>query len=223
MILRSTVIDHLEQEHGRENVGVAYIYCVHNSPNQTARNFLGSLLKQLAMRSTPISNDLKACYKHHTRYGSQPPLKETAKLLHSQVEKFDQAFIVIDALDECPESDQTRKTLIAEVRGLLPKVRLMVTSRDVPSIENTFKHDTRLEIRAQDQDIRDFIDFQVEHCDELLDLLEGYDDVKSSITPKILEKTNGMSVSQPVAIDFKLTPQQVLDCIFAHGLASHGR
>ena len=190
------VIDHLEQLHRREDTGVAYIYCVHNSPNQTPSNFLGSLLQQLAMQSVVLLDDIKSCHKHHARYGTRPSLSEISRLLRSQVDKFDNVFIVIDALDECPELDQTRQAFLAEVRGLLPNIRLMATSRNIPSIENIFKHDTRLEIHAQDQDVRKFIESQMEHRDDLVDLLEGHDDVRSSITSKVLKKTNGMLVSQ---------------------------
>ena len=157
------------------------------------------------MQSLAMLDDLKSCYKHYAPCGTRPLLKEIAKLLRLQVEKFDEVFIVIDALDECPELDQTRKELLTEVRGLLPKVRLMVTSRNIPSIENMFKHDKRLEIRAQDQDIRKFIESQIERREELLDLLEGHDDVRCSIISRIIERANGMLVKQDVHVDFKLT------------------
>ena len=157
------------------------------------------------MQRVVFLDDIKSCHKHHARYGTRPSLNETARLLRLQVDTFDRVFIVIDALDECPELDQTRQAFLVEVRGLLPNIRLMVTSRNIPSIENIFKHDTRLEIRAQDQDVRKFIESQMEHRDDLVDLLEGHDDVRSSITSRVLEKTNGMSVSQEVFIASKLT------------------
>lgn len=219
MLSRSTVIDHLEQEHRQENTGIAYVYCVHNGANQTASNFLGSSLRQLAMQSVAMLEGIKSCYKHHARYGTRPSLNEVARLLRSQVEKFDAVFIIIDALDECPERDQTRKSFLAEVRALLPKVSLMVTSRNMPSIENMFKHDMRLEIRAQDRDIRRFIKSQMEQRDELVDLLEGHNDVRSSITEMVLEKTNGMSVTQLIFIAPKLTGRKVFDCSVAHGFS----
>ena len=192
MYSRSTVIDHLEQERRRENLGVAYVYCVHNGADQTASNFLGSSLRQFMMQSPATSEDIKICHKHHIRYGTRPSMDEIARLLRSQVEKFEKVFIVIDALDECPERDKTRKNFLAEIRSLLPKISLMVTSRNMPSIEMMFKHDTRLEIRAQDQDVEKFISSQMEQREELVDLLDGHNEVRSSIVATILEKTNGM-------------------------------
>ena len=166
---------------------------------------LGSLLQQLTRQSGAISEDIKLCHKNHARSGTHPSLNETAGLLGSQVEKFDSVYIVIDALDECPEQDQTRKSFVAEVCGLLPKVRLMVISRDIPSIENMFKQATRLEIRAYDEDVKNFIESQMEQRDELVDLLEGQDDVRSRIVSTVMEKTNGMLVDSKIAIISKLT------------------
>lgn len=200
-ILASTVIDHLKQSYRQEETGIAYIYCVHNGAHQTPINFLGSLLQQLALESVAILEDIKSCHKHHARYGTRPTLDEISRLLRSQVEKFDQVFIVIDALDECPERDQTRKLLLVGVRSLLPKVRIMVTSRDIPSIENMLKYDTRLEIRAREHDLRNFIKSQMEHRDGLADLLEDHDDVQSSITATLLEKTNGMFLLAALHMD----------------------
>ena len=186
------VIDHLERSYRSEKIGVAYVYCVHNGANQTASNFLGSLLRQLAYQSIAILEDVKSCYKHHTHYKTRPSSNDIAKLLRLQVEKFDEVFIFIDALDECPEVGQVRRHLLAEVRGLLPKIRLMVTSRPLPSIKSMFKDDNHLEIRAQEQDVRDFIELQMDQQLELASLLEGHDDVRSIITATVLDRTNGM-------------------------------
>lgn len=191
-VIRSTVIDHLEQNYRRDKIGVAYVYCVHNGANQTASDFLGSLLQQFAKQSVAILHEIKSCQLHHTRNETRPFLNEIARLLRLQVEEFEEVFIVIDALDECPEVDQTRRHLLAETRGLLPKVRLMVTSRHLLSIESMFKDDIRLEIRAQEQDVRTFIESQMDQRFELVDLLEGHDDVRSSITATVLDRTNGM-------------------------------
>lgn len=223
MLLRSIVVDYLEQEHRREKTGVAYVFCMHNGANQTASNYLGSSLRQLARQNAAILEDIKSCHRHHTRYETRPSLNEFATLLRLQVEKFDEVFIVIDALDECPEHDQVRKSFLAELRALLPKVSLMVTSRDVPSIENMFKHDIRLEIRARDQDIRGFIKSQMEQRDGLVELLEGHSDVQSTIIATVLEKTNGMLVSHQVSIASKLTKRKVPDCSVAHGFSCQRR
>ena len=95
-------------------------------------------------------DDAKSCQNYDSRGGTRSSLKETAKLLQSQVEKFDKMFIVIDTPDEYAEVDQTQKIFFAKVLGLRPKVKLVITSRNTPSIQSIFKHVTYLKIRAQD-------------------------------------------------------------------------
>ena len=191
---RSTAIDYLEREHRRAQVGVAYVYCLYNDAHQTAASLLGSLLQQLARQNDAIRDDIKSCHKHHTDWGTRPTLYEISRLLCLQVQNFDEVFIIIDALDECPEAGQVRRDFLMEVRRLLPDIRLMVTSRHLASIESTFKQDTRLEIRAHDQDVRKFIEAQVERT-ELVHVLEGHDNMRSLIGDMVLKKTNGMSVN----------------------------
>ncbi len=193
--IRSTAIDYLEREHRRAQVGIAYVYCLYNGAHQTAVNLLGSLLQQLALQNDALKDDIMSCHTHHTRFGTRPTLFEISRLLGMQVQIFDEVFIIIDALDECSEAGQVRRDFLTEVRRLLPEIRLMVTSRHLASIESNFKQDTRLEIRAHDQDVRKFIEAQVEQRIELVEVLLGHDDVKALIVATVLEKTNGMSVN----------------------------
>ena len=188
---RSIAIDHLKREHQNARVGVVYVYCVYNGIHQTAVNLLGSLLRQLAVQNTAMLDDVKSCHKHHITYGTRPSLDEISRLLHSQVQKFDTVFIVID---ECPEAGQVRKHFMAEVRSLLPDIQLMVTSRHLASIASTFKQDARVDVCAREEDVRTFIELQMAIRTELRDILDGHDDVRSIIVATLLEQTHGMSV-----------------------------
>ena len=141
-----------------------------------------------------LLKEIKSCYERCTREKVLPTVEEIAKLLCLQVEKFDKVFIVLDALDECPEINKTREKLLSRIRGLLPVANLIVTSRRLPSIESTFKNDLRLEICAQEQDVQKFIESQMDQEPKLAALLEGHDAVRCSITTTIMAKVNGMYV-----------------------------
>ena len=188
---------------------------MYNDAYQTLVSLLGSLLQQFAKQSTALLEEVKLCYEHCTNDKIAPTVEEIAGLLHLQVEKFDKVFIVLDALDECPEVDKTREKVLARVRGLLPKARLMVTSRPLSSIEGRFKNDIRLEIRAQEQDLQKFIESQMDQ-DNLSALLEGHDDVRSSIVTTIMGKVNGMYVGHRSSFASKLTKVKVPHCSAAH-------
>lgn len=100
-------------------------------------------------------------HEHHSRRGTRPSLEEISTTLKSIVRDYSRVYLVVDALDECPAEDGTRSKLLAEIRGLQKEkgidLRLMVTSRFIPDIEDKFKEVLRLEVRASDKDIEKFV------------------------------------------------------------------
>lgn len=200
--VRSTAIDYLEQEFRQTQTGIAYVYCLYDERQQTATNLLGSLLQQLANQNDAVKDDIIKCHSENTRDRTRPTLRQISDLLGRQVKNFDKVFIIIDALDECPEAGKVRLDFLTEIRRLQPEIRLMVTSQHIPSIECDFKQAMRLEICADDQDVRKFIEAKIEQRGPggLSDVLMDYDAVKLKslkdlIVTTVLEKTNGMSVN----------------------------
>ncbi|KAL8811285.1 MAG: hypothetical protein Q9200_001920 [Gallowayella weberi] len=197
----SMVIGHLEEKHKSQNVAIAYVYCVHNAEHQSASNFLGNLLGQLALQSPTFPEDIKSCHKQHSRNGTRPALSDLSRLLASQVQLFDKVFVLVDALDECPDHDGTRASFLSNVYELPASTKLMVTSRDLPSIASLFKDDLRLDIRAREEDVKLFIESQMEQRRELNDLLENRDDIRSIIAKTIVDLSNGMFLIAVLHID----------------------
>lgn len=75
-----------------------------------------------------------------------------------------EAFIVIDALDECANS-RTRLKLLKEVTALQAQqetVRFLTTSRFIPDIVAEFDGKPALEIRADDGDVRSYLEHHLE-------------------------------------------------------------
>jgi len=71
------------------------------------------------------------------------------KLLQSDViQQFDKVFIVIDVLDECPETN--RESFVIEIQRLTPIVNLLVTSRNISGIESYFEKADRINIMAHE-------------------------------------------------------------------------
>ncbi|KAL8820153.1 MAG: hypothetical protein Q9223_001570 [Gallowayella weberi] len=197
----SMVIGHLEEKHKSQNVAIAYVYCVHNAEHQSASNFLGNLLGQLALQSPTFPEDIKSCHKQHSRNGTRPALSDLSRLLASQVQLFDKVFVLVDALDECPDHDGTRASFLSNVYELPASTKLMVTSRDLPSIASLFKDDLRLDIRAREEDVKLFIESQMEQRRELNDLLENRDDIRSIIAKTIVDLSNGICATRPLKLN----------------------
>ena len=191
-ILSSVVIDHLQRTRKHGTVGIAYVYCIYNDPDQTVDCFLGSLLQQLAQQLPATLDTVKREYKKHVRSRTTLPTSEILRLLQSQTTVYDRVYIVVDALDECPENDQTRKKLLDSLRVLGPKVHLLVTSRDIASTGRDFRNDVRMDIRANDKDVRSFIKAYIAQHYQLLELLEYDESLRNDVVELVLEKAKGM-------------------------------
>lgn len=68
----------------------------------------------------------------------------------------------------------------------------MVTSRDIASTERNFREDVRMDIQAHDEDLRSFIKAYIVQDDQLLDLLQGDNDLLNDTVNSVLQKANGM-------------------------------
>jgi len=125
---------------------------------------------------------------------TRPTLSEYADLLQSEVRRFSKVFIVIDALDECSESNGTRDNFLAEIRKLQPTIHLLVTSRHIEIIERAFKNAARLEIRASDEDVRKYLEGRIASEPQLVRHVEKDSTLQDTIINAIVEKAKGMYV-----------------------------
>jgi NACHT domain len=163
-VLASIVIQQLSSNMRDGNIGLAYVFCNYRSQlEQTPVNIFASFLRQLIPEGASAPGNLKSLYQSHIRKGTRPALDEVSKLLLSQMESYSQIFIVVDALDECPDGNGIRELMLAKLRLLQASkgVNLMVTSRPIPKIMEAFEYDPQLEIRASEADVRRYLDGQM--------------------------------------------------------------
>jgi len=131
-------------------------------------------------------------YDYHIKKGTRPTLSEYSKLLQSEVRTFSKAFIIIDALDECPEINGTRMSFLTEVRKLQPSIHLLVTSRHIPAIEREFREATRLEISASDEDVRRYLEGRIAKESQLASHVEADPALQGKIIDTLVENAKGM-------------------------------
>lgn len=192
-MLRSIVVNHLEQRFVQDDVAVAYVYCSYKEQEgQTAVNLIASLLQQLIQRNPVISDDIVSLYRHHKQMQTCPTLDELSKLLQLEIRRLSKVFILIDALDECSESNSTRDSFVAEIRNLQPITHLLVTSRHISTIEREFEKAARVEIHATDEDIRKYVESRIKGDRQLIRQIQKDPALQGTIINTIIEKTKGM-------------------------------
>jgi hypothetical protein len=155
---------------------------------------LEALLKQLAFRRlTPDSIEL--LQKHHKEKGRHPSLDTLMTVLKNEIETYSRLFIVVDALDECfPE--QVQEDLLEKLRSLTitPHAKLMVTSRYIPSIESAICADIKLDIIANNSDIKSFVEARISKNNMLNRLVTKVPSIEEKVVGTVVDKAQGMYV-----------------------------
>ncbi|KZN92140.1 Ankyrin repeat and KH domain-containing protein [Penicillium chrysogenum] len=133
---------------------------------------LRALLLQLSVQ---IRDGEKELQQLHAFYKSSTPSVEILlQTLRGFLDRSQDSYILLDALDECPRDCGREDVLgvIQAIRGWrLPSVHLLVTSRDQLDIRESLNpsncHDLSMKNAANDKDIADFVFDQLNHDTKL--------------------------------------------------------
>ncbi|KAG4261953.1 hypothetical protein FPRO03_11421 [Fusarium proliferatum] len=171
-ILTSIVVESLEALFSKDKtVSIAYVYCNFQRQNdQTAKELVASLLKQLLQSLPTMPESIKLLYERHRTKGSPPSLEDVSSNLLSTAKLFSRIFIIIDAIDECCATDGTQTKFLEEIFKLQlhSKANVFATSRPIPEVKDQFQTSVVLEIRAIDEDVERFLLARL-HLDSLRD------------------------------------------------------
>jgi predicted PilT family ATPase len=191
-ILTSVVINYLTRRTSEDrSLGVAYVYCnFQQKDEQTADRLLLSLLKQLSKRLPTIPGEVSNLYNQHKTDQTRPSLEEISRTIYSVTVKYSRVSILVDALDECRESENCRRKFLSEIFSLQARcgINIFATSRMNGEIEKLFTNAISLEIRATDHDVKIYLDERMRL--QQLNILD--DDTKIEIKQTMVDATGGM-------------------------------
>jgi hypothetical protein len=191
-ISSSVVVDYLRKRFHGQTVRIGCIFCNHKEQqDQTASYLISSLLKQFIEEQEDFPAEVTALYETHKKYQTRPSFSECSTLLQSVGTAFSKVFIVIDALDECTERDNTRRSIIDAIRSL-KEAHIMVTSRTLPQIELICKEWPQVEITAKDQDILQYLEAHIEDEGELVNVVQEDPEIRKLVITTIAQKSQGM-------------------------------
>jgi hypothetical protein len=156
------------------------------------RELVASLLKQFVQDHPVISEWVMDLYRKHYPGATSPSLNELMETLRKEVGRYSKVFIIIDALDELVEHN--RGHLINYVQSLSNTVNLMVTSRPLSSNGPIFRGAKSIDIRANEQDVREYIKHRILDSSRLSDLVEAKDTLRECILDKVSTNAGGMYV-----------------------------
>jgi hypothetical protein len=192
-ILTSIMVDDISERYREDpTVAVAYLYCnFRRQDEQRVDDLIASLLKQLAEGQSPLSTTIKDLYSQHRKKRTRPPLEDISKALQLVAASYSRVFIVVDALDECQALTGCRTRFLSEAFALQEKcnVNLLATSRFIPDVTEMFKGSDILEVRANSEDVRKYIDG---HTFQLPNFVCRNAELQEEIKTGIVQLVDGM-------------------------------
>ncbi|KFZ25020.1 hypothetical protein V502_00512 [Pseudogymnoascus sp. VKM F-4520 (FW-2644)] len=191
-MIAAIAVDHIWKTFQGDNVGVAYVYCNYKrQETQTTTDLLAAILKQLVQERPLYGEPVATLHKQHADRRARPSLDEIRTALKSVLIHYSKTYIIIDALDECTDSDGTRSELLTILRNLQAKadISLMATSRLVTRIKQSFQGFPMLEIRASDADVTRFV---AGHIHRLPKCVQRDPELQAEILDGIILAVDGM-------------------------------
>jgi hypothetical protein len=204
LLISSTIIEDIEAVRKCGLASLAFFYCdFRDDQKKDLRDLLSSLLLQLSHQSDSFNDILSNLYLRHDRGSRYLSDDELVGCFKDLVRLPGQApvYLVIDALDECPNTfampssrDEVLKLLEDLVRLEVPNLRICVTSRpeiDIKSVLDPLtSHSVSLHGESgQIQDINDYIRFAV-NTDSMMQKWKAED--KQLVINVLINKADGM-------------------------------
>jgi len=198
-ILSSTIVEDV-QRHCRQavNFGFApFYFTFSDQAKQSYEALLRSLVAQFGTQEPGLPL-LREKYDQRHKLQGGLSVQSLESILLAVLAAYDTAFVVLDALDECPEDTDARSKLFDGLEHLSKEaanLRILMTSRDIPDIRDCMIRfpTERLPVmtRAVDKDIHSYVAQQLSQGQYFRRLKrESLDLVQTTIT----EKADGMYV-----------------------------
>lgn len=189
-VLSTTIINHLKELHQYPGHVVTFFYFDRlDREKRTELSLVTSIVAQICASSHELPDTVKTAFQNATLHGrgklssSDSPVS----LLKAVTASLERLYIVVDGIDEC-ENPVDILELLRDLLTSSSNARLLVLSRDIPSIRKALSIHPTLQINPAytNQDIRIYLAMSTE-C-----LPTNDPTLVTSITKRVTEKSNGM-------------------------------
>ncbi|KAH9955382.1 hypothetical protein BGW80DRAFT_1467116 [Lactifluus volemus] len=208
-ILSSAIVDDFKQSlDTRPSHMVYFFFDFKDAAKQDIHALQTSLLVQLCRQSNLCFKALFDLYSTHDKGEQQPSESALSYCLRAMFRVLGQVpiYLIIDALDECPNTSKSigaprsRQKVLEFLKELvelhLPNLHICVTSRPELDIQNTFQQLAHLKISLHDedgqkQDIAEYV-HSVIYSDNELVMKKWRQEIKDLVIKALSEKADGM-------------------------------
>lgn len=191
---RSSIVHALQAElHDEE--ALIYMYCEHSEakiydPSRYSIRLLANIARQLGFHEGLPGRTYTKLHQRYTKSEASPTLAECREAMVAAATPYNKIFIIIDALDECPELSRAR--IYDELQSLDPRARILITSRVRFSKLYDNDQDKEITIRAYDSDIAEYIRASTDDFQNFLTDISRDKSFQEEIINGIVERAAGM-------------------------------
>lgn len=200
--MASLVVEHLKQNPQTTSNAVAFIFCDYKDQSQQKiLNLISSITRQFASQADSSMEMLKTlCLERGPKSscdrGKSLTLSEHCDLLRSLSKDIPRGLIVVDAIDELPETndhgEDARDYVLQVLKELSPFYRILITSR--PHIEpgETFDSYTTITIEATEEDLATYLHSKLSSSKRLKKFIAKDKKLREDIIAGLTKKACGM-------------------------------
>ncbi|CAG7962744.1 unnamed protein product [Penicillium nalgiovense] len=190
-VLCSTAIQYIVRERQHQSsIGIGFFYFSFNDESKRdCPGMLRALLLQLSAQLKGGEKDLQDL--HDLNKTGTPPVKALLDTLKKTICRFNDTYILLDALDESPR-DNKREGVLDTVQTIrqwgLPTLHLLVTSRNEMDIRLSLKVPSSQDISMKnpdtDTDIQNFISYQLRNDSKLRQWKSRHEEIQEKLASK---------------------------------------
>jgi hypothetical protein len=175
------IIDHLLEKREQDSL-VIYFFCDFSSQNQvTTKDILQYLFRQIVDQgSEKMLSTLKGACGDPT---APQNANQVVKLL-ALAASVQSIYLVVDGVDELKTLNELLEHILELAKS---KMRIMITSRDLPQIRRKMSTTLRLNIKPTEHDLRLYVNVRLQDSDFVEEAAKD-----SSLIDDIVSKTGNM-------------------------------
>ncbi|KAF7555470.1 hypothetical protein G7Z17_g2155 [Cylindrodendrum hubeiense] len=163
---------------------------------RTILALLANMLQQAILaQHEDVPAKVRDIYKEYIIHKSMPESGDFLELLKQEFGKFKKVFIVIDALDECPNDPfNARDEVLKIIRGFPPAVNALFFARTDLIDENEMKAGAKLHISARNDDLKRYILSRINSSSLFKSVVEMDQKASSSIVDTVIKNSDGINL-----------------------------
>ena len=165
IVLTATIIEEIATRTQQKGLGLAYFFCDYRDPaTHDPRSILASLAGQLAAQDEECYAIAQAFFEEDNASdgtAGSPSVDKLCKSLHSMLTSLEDAYIVVDALDECVDRSPVLEVLHNLNDFENDCVKTLFTGREELDIQTALHDYEKLSIAANSLDLRLYVDSEI--------------------------------------------------------------